>query len=418
MSAPPVRTFVGGAGWLYSTRVQVVAYSLLLIATPFVLLRRFMQEAIGRASRAQFELAGVGVPIALVLGAAVVVVGVLALRRHITPLRLLAVGVAVAMNLLAQQFIDYYFDHRFYDLQQNWHYIAYALFALLVYRDLAPRGYGLSRIILTTYVAALAFSTFDETCQIYISGRAFEMNDIAKDGWGALMGVVVFYIGGTPAAELRRHWTQLRRPTLRGYYDNPASLLVTLALFNILLLVCAALLTERRFWLHTLVIAAVVFSVLFAAFHFSRRRAARWGMLGAVTLAVTAQGYFFWRHRADHIVYHRPGLTVYKGVPIVYFDLLIFPDGTFRPVDKLEYFDRRTQRFFLQRQPDILLIGSGTAGRGGRGFPAQTASQFIYNWYAARPMQVIILDSPAACACFNRLKDEGKNVMFVLHNTG
>ena len=69
-------------------------------------------------------------------------------RSHITKLRILAGVIVLLMITISQQVTDYYFDHNFYDLQQNWHYIAYAIFAFMMYRDLAPRGFSLTRIML------------------------------------------------------------------------------------------------------------------------------------------------------------------------------------------------------------------------------------------------------------------------------
>jgi len=104
-------------------------------------------------------------------------------------------------------------------------------------------------------------------------------------------------------------------------------------------------------------------------------------------------------------------------VPVPFFDIMIFSDGSFRPVDKKHYFNARDQRFFLRQEADIILIGSGAEGKGGQGFPEKDPVQFIFNNYRGRPTQVIILRTPDACREFNRMKREGKHVLFVLHNT-
>ena len=105
------------------------------------------------------------------------------------------------------------------------------------------------------------------------------------------------------------------------------------------------------------------------------------------------------------------------GVPVVFFDVLVFPDGSFRPVDKKHYFNTRDHTFFLKRKPDILLIGSGYEGRGGKGFFDTTPNQFIYNPYIRQGTQLIILPTPDACELFNRMKRAQKNVLFVIHST-
>ena len=133
-------------------------YSMLLVATPFILLQHFLQQAIGEMSAARMSLGDLTVPI--VPSVAVLAVAVLAItfRRQLTGLRIVA-GIAVLLLVaLAQQIADYYFAHSFYELQQNWHYIAYTLFALMVYRDLAPRGTAMPRIMQVTLLLALLFS--------------------------------------------------------------------------------------------------------------------------------------------------------------------------------------------------------------------------------------------------------------------
>jgi hypothetical protein len=86
-------------------------------------------------------------------------------------------------------------------------------------------------------------------------------------------------------------------------------------------------------------------------------------------------------------------------------------------VDKKHYFKSRDQTYLKRRRPDILIIGTGYRGLGGQGFPHQRGSGFIYNPYTQRGTQVIILKSREACALYNQLKRDGKNVLFVLHTT-
>lgn len=403
--------------WLHSPRLHLVLYAMLLVATPFLLLRGFLQSAIGDLGRSSLPLAGVQIPLVPVIGLIALGVLLIRFRAYLTPLRIAAGVIAVLMNALAQRYIDYYFDHKFYDLQQNWHYGAYAIFAFMAYRDLAPRGVRPARIILITYVLAICFSTTDEAFQLHMSGRAFEVNDIAKDGWGALIGMVVLYLGGTEPATIREHCRHMLHRRLRDYFANPPSLLFALIVFNFFFLYFAALHTNLEYWHIILLLALGAFVVTAAAVHFCQYRPFRYGLLTILALGIAVQSYFYVVHRHDDILYNRYGLTVYKGMPIVYFDVLIFPDGSFRLVDKKHWFSAREQGFFLRFKPDILLIGSGSEGLGGRGFPEQSASQFIYNPYLQRGTQVIIEKTPDACELFNRLKREHKNVLFVLHNT-
>ncbi len=403
--------------WIHSSRLHVVLYSMLLIATPFILLQNFLVETIGAISSSTFELFGRPIPI-VPAAALVVAVGLLIrFRSLLTRVRMAAVAVAVLLIALAQQVTDYYFGHNFYDLQQNWHYIAYGIFAFMMYRDLAPRGVPLARIMLITYCAALLFSAFDEAFQMHMSSRVFDLSDTAKDVWGTLIGMVVVYLCGKQSAALLADWRNVRRPRLRDYLSHPFSLLIFMTAFGFLFICFSSLLSDFEHWKHVVIFTVASFLVFFFILHISQYKWAKYSLLTILIVAVVGQCYFFARHRSDHIIYNRFGLTVYKGIPIPFFDVLIFPDGTFRPVDKKHYFNSRDQAFFLRHEPDVLLIGSGTHGRGGTGFPLGEANQFVFNRYTERATQVIILTTPEACRVFNRLKREGKNVLFVLHNT-
>jgi VanZ family protein len=392
-------------------------YSVLLVVTPFLLLRRFLQDAIGRLGRSSFEIFQVEIPIVPTLGLIVLIIGLVYFRAHLTK-RLIAAGfIALLMNALAQQVVDYYFDHKFYDLQQNWHYFAYTIFALVMHRDLAPRGVRASRRILITFCCALLFSTFDEVFQLNISGRAFEMNDIAKDCWGSLMGMALIYVGTDQSSAEAGAGRRFRHATLRGYLSHPHSVLLLLIVLTFPFLWIAALLTDLSYWMLTIGLALGIFAVLFGFFHISQYRWGRYALATILLVGVLGQGYSFFKYRAEEIVYSRYGLTVYKGIPLPFFDVIIFPDGTFRPVDKKHYFSARDRAFFLRQKADIILIGSGWRGMGGRGFPEQEISQFLYNPHTKRGTQVIILETPEACRVFNRLKEEQKSVLFTLHNT-
>ena len=404
-------------GWIHSTRLHVVLYSLLLIATPFLMLRNFLQEAIGTFSRASVEIADTSIPLVPVTALVVVIILLLVFRAHVTKLRLAAAAIAVIMIAMGQAINDYYFDHKFYDLQQNWHYIAYAIFAFMVYRDLAPRGRSLTRIIPTTFFFALGFSSFDEGVQLFLSSRAFEIGDIAKDAWGSLMGMIALYFGENRFGALARNWRPIRHPRPSDYLRQPSTQLVLLFVLSYLFLCLASLLGEGGYIPLIVTLTIVGALAFFALLHGSQYRPLKYTMLTVLLAGISLQAYFFVKHRSDYIVHQRPGLIVYKGIPLFFFDVMIFPDGSFQPVDRKTHFRRRDLTFFLKHKTDIILIGSGTHGEGGNGFPQKCASQFLYNRFTDRGTQLIILENPEACEVFNRLKREQKDVLFILHNT-
>jgi VanZ family protein len=411
------RSAAARVSWIHSSRLHVVMYSMLLVATPFILLQSFLMEAISGISGTTFPVGDRNIPVLPVVGLVVVIAAGIYFRRRLTRRLIAAVVVAVLMIALSQQITDYYFDHNFYDLQQNWHYLAYAIFAYMMYRDLRPRGWPVARIMLLTFFAAMFFSTFDETFQRFMSSRVFDVSDIAKDVWGTLTGMVLVYLGGPLADDLLAGWKKLRHRRLRDYFGHAPSALILMAVLAFLLVCTSSLLSDFEHWPVVVLLTVGGFVVFFGLFHLSQYKWCKYTLLTLAVLAVVAQGWSYVKYRSSYVVHNQFGLIVYKGVPVVFFDVLVFPDGSFRPVDKKHYFNTRDQTFFLKRKPDILLIGSGYQGLGGRGFFDTAPNQFIYNPYTRQGTQVIILPTPEACELFNRMKRAQKNVLFVIHST-
>jgi hypothetical protein len=106
-------------------------------------------------------------------------------------------------------------------------------------------------------------------------------------------------------------------------------------------------------------------------------------------------------------------LTVYKGIPVLFFDFLVYPDGRFRLVDKKSRLKVENLKYFPRRKPDILLLGNGT----GPESRADADTFFRFNEFTERCMQVIVLPTPSACRKFNELKAQRKSVMLVIHHS-
>ncbi|MCK4548492.1 MAG: Mth938-like domain-containing protein [Candidatus Eisenbacteria sp.] len=404
-------------GWSSSTRLQLVAYSALLVATPFLLVRQYLQNAIGQITHFAFHLCGKEIPTVPAVALLLFTVLLIRFRSHLTKPRILAGVVALAAVALAQQITDFYAGFAFYDLQQNWHYIAYAVFAFMMYRDLAPRRVALAGILLTVYFWAMLLSSFDEAFQRHMSARVFDVSDIAKDVCGSLTGLVLIFAGVVESRGLPATHRQLRHRQPGAYFRNPVAVLVLLTALTFLFLFFSSLLTEFAYWKLSVLLTIGAFLVFSLLFHASRFKWGKYSLLGIAVAAVLVQSCFFIKYRNDGIVHNRPGLTVYKGIPVVFFDLMIFPNGMFRLVDRKTHFNFLDRRSLLKQRADIVVVGAGSSGQGGRGFPSEAPSQFVYNRFTQRGTQVIILRNSEACRVYNRLKQEGKSVLLVLHNS-
>lgn len=401
---------------MHSPRIHVIMYGLLLIATPFILLRNYLIEAISLASGSSFTALGIEfkyVPTATFL---IVILSLIVFRKRITRMMLVSAGIVLFLDVLGQQVTDYYFGHNFYDLQQNWHYAAYAIFAYMIYRDLSSRGLPIYKIMLITYISALSLSFFDETFQLFMSSRTFDVCDIGKDVWGAYMGMILVYIGGRNSRILFKNWKKIRHRKFRNYYRHPFTLLLLMSVLAFIFLNIGSILTESEYATLVFILTIIAFALFFAIWHLSQFRIWKIIFLGALIFAILAQGFFFIKYRDKNIVYTRYGLSIYKGIPIPFFDVMIYQNGTFRLVDKKHLFNKRDREFLLKRKPDIILIASGVYGQGGKGFP-DPRHMFLYNHWTQKATQVIIQKNSEACQTFNRLKLENKKVLFVIHNT-
>jgi VanZ family protein len=395
----------------------LLLYALLLIFTPFIMLRAFLQDAVGRASASKIPLGSLEVPIVPLVAGLLVVLALVRFRPRFTRRRALTALLALVLIAVAQRSTDVYFGHNFYDLQQNWHYLAYSIFAFMVYRDLHPRGVPLARIVLVAFGLAAACSAFDEGFQMFLSSRVFDMSDIAKDVWGTLIGLGVLLLGFERTDLPVSAWRKLRPRRLGDYLRSAPSLWILLLGLGFIFLGASSLLTEPRYWGHVILFTLSAFSCVFLLFHWSRHRVVGRVFLGAGIAVVLALSGNYLRHRHDNIVSFRYGLVDYRGLPLPFFDVMIWPDGSFRLVDKKHFFNNRDRIFLNRQKADILLIGAGNQKLGGKGFSHAEGSRFIYNPFTRDATQVIILPSDEACRRFNRLKEQGKNVLFILHTT-
>jgi hypothetical protein len=319
-------------------------------------------------------------------------------------------------DTLAQQVTDYYFDHNFYDLQQNWHYMAYGLYAYIFYRDLRSRGLPLHKMMLITFISAFCISFIDEEFQKFMSNRVFDVCDIGKDVWGVYMGMLIVYTSGKNNKIFFKDWKTIQHKNLRGYYKHPFTLALLMFILGFLFLSFGSVLTETEYALLVFIITITAFILVFMALHLTQYRAGKFIVFGIIVVAIVTQGYFFIKYRGSNIVHSQYGLTIYKGIPIPFFDIMIYQNGAFRLVDKKHLFNQRDIRFLLKRKPDILLISSGEYGKGGKGF-SDPQHLFMYNRWAKEAIQVIIQKNSDANQTFNRLKKENKKVLYVIHNT-
>ncbi|OPZ96430.1 MAG: hypothetical protein BWY70_01766 [Bacteroidetes bacterium ADurb.Bin408] len=156
--------------------------------------------------------------------------------------------------------------------------------------------------------------------------------------------------------------------------------------------------------------------VFFILLHAGRTVAVRWIIrsIGLLILTFILYSAFL---KTPVLKYHGPGKMSYNGIPILFFDFMVYPDGGFRIVDKKESFNIRDKYKIESLNPDILLIGTGSKGQGGKGWEDNAMTEMIYNKSFRQVYQIIKQPNKQACSTFNRLKKENKKVLLILHNS-
>ncbi|MFC1887641.1 VanZ family protein [Candidatus Cloacimonadota bacterium] len=402
--------------WLYTTKAHIIMYGMLLIFTPFLMLRNYLQSSIGKLSRLSFTLGGKEIPYVLItLILSLIIIALLNYRK--IKLSLFFAGIAcILLIALAQLFTDYYFDHRFYDLQHNWHYFAYGIYSYIAFRYFANRGNPIERIVLFIFLSAIALSSFDEGVQVFISNRIFDISDIAKDSWGAVIGTIFLFFGIFPD-KIKDFKPVIRHKKITSYLSNPKTVVFWELILSFILINVSSLLANIRYWYYIIIITLFIFLVVFFLVHLTQRKTGRIIIICAISSLILLQTISFIKHKDDSIVQNKCGLINYRGIPIPFFDIMIFPNDTFRLVDKKEFFNGRDLSTIYARVDDILLIGSGFDDGSIKGFPEDQSVQFVFNHIKNKGLQVVIQPTAEACKTFNRLKREGKNVLFIIHNS-
>ena len=397
--------------------VQYILFTLLVIATPFVVVTKFLQGAVYTVSHLSFPLFGFRLPI---LGTVLVLLFLSFLiwqRKNITPRRLAGALIVIIMIAFGQWVQDFYCGMAVYDLQRNWHYAAYAAYIFMFFRTFHMRGLSLSKLILFSFISAVCLSTIDEFFQFHMSDRVFDVSDIAKDSWGAMMGLGLVLFVSETYGTIKFDRCSIFQRKVQGYIKDPLAVLTMVGLFSFIVLTISPLLTEYQYIGIFLLVVLGCFILTMLVIHLCRSPILRWGFLISAGLIVILLTGSVLIHRDENVRFIGGNLIVYKGLPVPFFDILIHTNGMPRLVDKKEIFNKQDQKLLLDHEPDILLIGSGSEGQGGKGFQIVEGTSFVYNQETRAGMQVIVQRSLNACETFNRLKRQGKRVLLVWHNS-
>ncbi len=400
----------------YSPLINLILYIMLLVATPFLLLQNYLQTFIGKLSLYKLNFVGINIPYIVIIALIISVTLIIKNLKHFSKFRIISILVAILLMIIGQKLSDFYFNHAFYELQHNWHYFAYGIFSYIAYRYFKSKNSSDAKIILFTFLTAISISAFDEFIQIHISNRIFDIGDIGKDIWGTIIGMFFIFFVINKGEIIRQGW-KIREKKVRDYLNNPFPILFLEMVFTLILLAVSSQLTNFEYLGYSIFISIVFFLIFFFIFHLSQKKMFKRIFIGFLIIYIIIQGFFFIKYHKEGIIHNSNGITVYKGIPLLFFDVMIFENGSFRFVDKKHDFNTRDKNTIYHHTNNILLIGSGEDGLGGNGFPEKLKPQFVFNIIKLKPLQIIILKTPEACKKYNQLKKEGHNVLFIIHNT-
>ena len=396
---------------LFSERNQLIAYISVIFCAPFIMCKYYLQPLIGNISRSAFEVIGYNIKIVPLFFLVLLIFVIILSIKQINRLRIFSSIFILLIITIGQYISDFYMGNPIYDIQTNWHYIAYTLFSYLMYRYLNYKKTAPAKIIFYTFFAAIIISTCDEFFQLNMTNRVFDLGDIAKDMLGAVIGLILIFFVIENGKIIHNGWN-FRQKKISDYFKNPLSLLFLELVFTIIFLNFSSILTEKFVRLNSIIVSLIFFGIFFIMFHLSAYKIVRFFLLGLVVIQLISFGIYC---RKD-IIYNAQNIIVYKGIPIPYFDVMFFENGTFRLVDKKSFFQYVDLYTIKKYAKAILLLGSGETGTGGNGLARKEKMQFTVNKETKDIMQVIILKNSEAVTLYKNLKRQNKKVTFILHH--
>lgn len=223
--------------------VNLVLYSLLVIFTTFIMLQYYLQGFIRHLSGWNINILGTSQPVVIMIFASVLLCIFLVFRKFFSLWNLAALLVLFMFFAFGQWISDYHIDFKYYDLQNNWHFFAYFLFAFVSWSFFKPKRISLSRILLYTWLLGLTISLFDELFQHGMSQRVFDLSDVAKDLWGITTGllILVSWVGKRSITKFN-----VRHEKIKDYFSNPVFCIILLMVSSSSFILVNSLLTEKK----------------------------------------------------------------------------------------------------------------------------------------------------------------------------
>ncbi|MCY1722641.1 VanZ family protein [Prolixibacteraceae bacterium Z1-6] len=392
---------------------NLVLYAILVVLTPFIMLQNYLQGFVRYLSGVQVTVIGISIPVVLLVFMVLLLFLLIIFKKYVTLFNLAGLAVLLFFLFAGQKISDFYIDFNYYDLQNNWHYFSYLFFSFISWSYFKEKQVPLHRIHLYTWLFALGISLFDELFQNQMSQRVFDLSDVAKDLWGTTTGMVLitFWFEKNKDSSFK-----IRQESVKAYFQNKYAILVVLLITTFVFFNVSSLLTSKVYGFYVILITCFLTVIIFSLVHLFKGFGKKIITLFFIVLIV-GQAFLWFTNRNNNFIFHNNFLTVYRGWFMPFFDVMVFPDKTFRFVDKKVEFNNTDKKVIMKSDPDVILIGAGLYGEGGNGFPLKNETHFILNPTTKKAVQVLIFDSKSACLKYNELSDMGIKTVMVLHKS-
>lgn len=230
-----------------------------------------------------------------------------------------------------------------------------------------------------------------------------------------MIGLFFIYFVLENGSIFKSKW-KISQKNIKSYLQSSPSLMVILFIISYIFLLVSAVLTDTDYLVQAVFITIVISLIILLLIHLIQFRKAKIFVISIMVIIVLGLGISVISNYDKNITYSKNNILIYKGIPIIYFDVMIYPDGFFRLVDKKTTFNTRDQQTIWDKSENIIVIASGQDGEGAQGFNSSTEVHFEFDKNKMRGIQIIPQKNSIAASTFNRLRSEGKRPFLIYHN--
>ena len=120
------------------------------------------------------------------------------LSKEVTEAIIKAVGIIFPLNMETST-VENWIDQLNGIVRQYAHAIVFLILALFVLSAFRRSGFRGFKAFFAAFVFCVVYALTDEIHQIFVPGRAWELADLTRDCFGALIGLVIYNLAASAA---------------------------------------------------------------------------------------------------------------------------------------------------------------------------------------------------------------------------